>query len=385
MAKYNWEEIFDKIDRGATYKEVMEEYGMAYATLVRKYKGYEAGRLTALEENSSEEMLEKLQDKELTILTQQKKNAMLRIAANKAARQLAIINIITDGINGMEFNLGTPKKFAQTKKPNNDRDEEQVFVISDLHYVDAERSASLNKMGRMWFDNWNGAKNIILVFNGDLIENTHHVSQLLDTDSSNPSIQAVEVANVIANQIASLCANLPDVNVWTKWTIGNHDEIRQLTKAGEAKKTNFAFIIKAIVDKGLEGYENYINTGYCAEAIALTKYSNNGERMVYSVEHGHRIKSNRQESIEQFIIKEHIQGGHLYDTYIISHFHQFRHWVLKGSSNSEGRDVEVIMTPSMKDWNGDFERDFNTRNTSGMISIDQDRHVKFIRIPQEEQ
>lgn len=365
--KYNWEEIFKKLDEGSRVTDIAKEYGAAIATVSRKYTAYKAGELFARTDVMGDDAIERLAAKELNILVQQKKNILIRKKANDVSRNLAIGDTIIEALKDADFKPYKPiihkdKEFSKEKNP-------QVFIVSDLHYVDKNRSKSLNKMGEMWMDNWNNSENVEIVFNGDLIENTHHISQLLDEKSSNPSIQAVEVANIIAEQVAYFKSN-SNANITLKWIVGNHDEIRQITKALETPNTNWVVVIKGIVDALLKEY------GIKSSDSSRFEVIKNDDKGMH-IQHGHLLKSNRQENVEQFLIKKSILEGKLYGMYVISHFHQFRHWIMKGSKDNN----HVVLTPSMKDWNGEFEDNMNMSNTSGMVSIEGNRNVKYIPIP----
>lgn len=366
--KYDWEEIYKKLKEGSTYKEIINEYGMAYATLVRRWKAYNAGELATREINFDQETLDAITKKELRVLTDQKKNTMIRQEANKASRNLSVVETIKESIESMDIKPFKSQRI--NRKEIDSKKTTQKFIMSDLHYVDEKRSSSLNKMSRMWVENWDGSESVYLIFNGDLIENTHHVSQLLDKDSSNPAYQSVEVAQIIAQQIKEFSDNINEnIKINIVWTNGNHDEIRQLTKAGDTPRSNWVEIISNMVSALLKDYENIENDdSVYQEYIGLDGMH---------IQHGHLLKSNRQESVEQFLIKKSVREGRLYNLYVISHFHQFRHWVMKGSKD----DTQVVLTPSMKDWDGEFENTMNMSNTSGLISIDNDNNVKFIKIP----
>ena len=407
--KYNWKEIFIKLDKGISYRDIIDEHGMAYATLVRKYNGFKAGELATRELNFDKETLDKIVKKELNVLKEQKKNTLIKKEAHKLTRTIAITDILVEAIEKLVIK---PYKVPVRDKikVNDNKLKEIVWVVSDLHYLNDEKSASLNKMGQMWLDSYNGAENPVIVFNGDLIENTHHLEQLLN--EGNPMEQAANVAQIIASQIKYFLDKAPNnVKLGTEWVVGNHDEIRQLSvKAGETKKINIVSIVAKLVEAILFDYvrmDKYYSASGCDLNAILPlnyhKYNDivdierkeleaKGKEHYYThlegsntinIRHGHQFKSNDQKAIEFNLIKEAIQGHGFDALYVISHFHQFRNWVMKGSSLPNNEEVMVVMTPSMKDWNGEFEIWNNTRNTSGMISIDENKNINYIRIPKE--
>lgn len=304
-------------------------------TLQQRYSNYTKGFKAGIEANAPQDALELLAKKELRILTEQKKNVILRQEAHKVARMGANEQLTLDNFNKRINELSiTRLKPKETKETNIN---EIVFFKGDDHFRGTEED---KKVQREFYETIYGiankkkAKTISLIFGGDEIEGYLHVNTLKYTPLT-PEEQMISFVEETISGLDLLTSEY-DVDLYLL-TSSNHTQTRHLNSG---RNTFLKGDLSILMEKMLKtAYRNNVRINiYSSPIFRNKKIKGLGNKKVAITHGGLKFESN---------VKELVNHYNECDLILKAHTHVFD---LKQIKNTI-----VITTPTLKTFVTDYE------------------------------
>lgn len=364
--KNDYKDAVDYLESSnSTIADAAKEFNLSRPNLTNFYNGALYGFEKAAA--TDEKIAKSLGTREANLFKNQYKNNLKAREVNSNLRKDAFFELFVDEYVIPNIKPINIKKYTPFYKIDETRDL-QRFYIGDMHYNGSKESIQdIKRIASLILEEYNGAKEIDIVLGGDEIENTHHTNQQINK-RVNVMDQVLGVSKLMAEAIAEVKSNLPNVIINLYFLSGNHSEIRQMGVKAREDNESVTPIIRELMKSYLIDND-----------IVFIEQSNYDELFLDGVyiTHGDIIKGDfmsflTTRSQQQ---KENFKG---INKFVSFHTHRYYYEIKKGT------DIHFIKAPCVKTWVGDWEKDSNQLGTPGIL-VEHKGSFKYVPIVKEKE
>ncbi len=225
--KWDFEDIFQRIEDGETQKDIAFDLNVAPETLNRKLSGYKQA-IKNSKKAMSEKELDRIARARNKLVIERKIINIQKQSFNKnstaAARMNVLINKVKEEIPKIKLN-----KYKHKVLKNNLNNKTIFYLISDTHYVDeilTPKKDYINTILKIITKDIsiNNPKEIKLIHLGDFIEGRIHRSQDFETKTTviKQTRKAAEIIGSIVKELSNFFSGKITLGLVAN---GNHDEL----------------------------------------------------------------------------------------------------------------------------------------------------------------